>query len=263
MMNTTQWKGVNSGPGASPNIWADCPWTLIDQDPNVGFKIYDNFLTIGKTPPTTEGNFGRYKGFTSSGGIIGPSGEYGGGIRIYDATDNEAASLGTSNFPFKIGRGMGKFWFEASVKVSAITDTTQNLFIGLFEDAALSATVPFGATGVITDNNYVGFQRLEADGDKLDIVYRANGVTAVTVLADAVTLVADTYVKIGMVFDPSTNVLTFFADGVPVATKTIPSSAGDDFPNDVQLGLVFAAMNAATATVIPTMRWWRAAQLHV
>jgi hypothetical protein len=136
----------------------------------------------------------------------------------------------------------------------------------------LTATVPIAAAGTLSDNNFAGFHRLEGDGDQIDLVSKADGVTQVTVDDDALptadVLVADTYIKLGMVFDPldinGKNNLVFFANNLRLATDyTMASGSGTDFPNDVGMGLAFAVLNATGTTPgTSTIDWWRAAQLY-
>jgi hypothetical protein len=268
----------NTDSNFSNAIWADCPFFAIQDGELPGAVFYDNFLSFPKTPATTEGNWGQYAQFSSTGGTITAGTGLGGEAVLASDGDDEGASIRTLATPFKIIRTGKKFWFEARVKASTITDTKNGFFLGLMENAALTAIVPIAADGTIADQNLVGFHRLEGDGDAVDTIYKANGVTQVTVGADAVTLVADTYVKLGMVFEPEVDPmihdpslsnaakwnLTFYKNGVRLADKKqIPSAAGTDFPNDVGLGLVFAVLNATGTTPgSNTIDWWRAAQLY-
>ena len=251
--------------GPSPKIWGDCPIGAMLENPNLGIFFRDDFLTCPKTPPTTEGNFGIYKAFTDTGGTIADGAEFGGSWVLGSDGDNEGASIHTGATAFKISTANGKFWFEARVKSSTIADTKHGFFVGLMDSTALTAIVPITAAGAIADVNIVGFHRLEGDGDMLDTIYKADGVTQVTVKADEVTLVADTYKKVGMVYDPGTNLLTFYDDGVPsTTTYTMVAAAGTDFPNDLTLGLVFAVLNATGSTPgTAEMDWWQCAQLAV
>lgn len=204
--------------------------------------------------------------FGSGGAPVATLDEIGGGTTISSDGDNEGASIGMMGKPFQISRSYKKLCFEARVKTSTITDTKHGLFLGLIDAAALSATVPIAAAGTLADENFVGFHRLEGDGDAFDTVYKANGVTQVTVGADAVTVVADTWLKLGFVYEPSDSngvyYLTFYKNGIPLADKKqIPSAAGTDFPNDVRLGFVFALLNATASTPgTSTIQWARIAQ---
>lgn len=261
----------------SPNIWHDCPWVAIREGTVAGVAFEDDFASFPKTPATTEGNWGQYAQFSSTGGTITAGTGQGGEAVFASDDDNEGASIRTLSTPFKIIRTAKKFWFEARVKVSTIADTKFGMFLGLMQNVALTATVPIAADGTLADTNLVGFHRLEGDGDYVDTVYKADGVTAVTVGTDAKVLVADTYVKLGMVFEPAADplihdpaqtgvnkyVLSFYADNLKLADhKQIPSAAGTDFPNDVSMGLVFAVLNAAGSSPgNATIDGWRAAQL--
>lgn len=252
----------------SAGIWHDCPLDAIRTGEVPGSVFEFLFDTLNKTPPTTEGNFGDFSAFTDTGGFIDPGST--GGWKLGSDGDNEGASIRSRVCPFKIIRTGKKLWFEARVKASTIADTKNNFFVGLIEDTAFSATVPITAAGAIADKNCVGFFRPETartvagtGGAILNTVYKCDGVTAVTVGSDAVTIAADTMVKLGMVFEPGIDStvadvsrtglgvynLTFYANGLPLANrKQIPSAAGTDFPNDVQLGFFFAVLNATGTT---------------
>lgn len=271
-MQKIQYKGglstENSSAYPSKEIWGDCPVGDILLDPTVGYHFYDDFLsfpTITTPTITTQAAWANgYKAFGSSGGTITmpTAASLVGGVVLTETDDNEGVGLATIQLPYKIIQGGGKLWFEARFKTNVIDNTKHGLVCGLWGSQTLSATVPIAADGTLADLNFVGFHRLEGDGDMLDTVYKADGVTQVTVQADAITLVADTFVKVGMVFDPTTGVLTFYKNGVALSTtKSIPTAAGTDFPNDVQLGLCFAQLCASSDDAISTLSWWRCAQL--
>lgn len=206
------------------------------------------------------------KVFGSTGAPVATLDEIGGGTTISSDGDNEGASIGMMGRPFQISRSYKKLCFEARVKTSTIADTKHGFFLGLIDSSALSSTVPIAAAGTLADENFVGFHRLEGDGDYVDTVYKADTVTQVTVGSDAAVLVADTWIKLGFVYEPSDSngvfYMTFYKNGVPLADKKqIPSAAGTDFPNDVRLGFVFAVLNATASTPgTSTIQWARIAQ---
>ncbi len=262
----------------SRGVWHDCPYFAIRDGELAGSVLEYDALTSPITVPTTEGAFGEWTAFSSTGGFINAGTGQGGELVFGSDGDNEGASIRSRNTPFKLIRSAKAFWFEARVKASAVDNTKNGFFLGLTENTAFSATVPIAADGTLADINFVGFHKLEADGDQIDAVYKANGVTQVTVLADALptALVADTYVKLGMRYtvlndgsiqDPNNlggtkYVLSFLVNGIRVATKQIPSAAGTDFPNDVGLGVAFAVLNATASTPGDnTIDWIHAAQL--
>lgn len=268
----------------SPGIWHNCPLDAIRNGEKPGIVFEFNFDTLPQTVPTTEGAYGLFAAFSSTGGAIDVAANGNGWVFSSDG-DNEGASIRGRACPFKIIRSAYNLWYEAVVSTSTITDTKHNILCGLMQDVALTATMPITAAGALADTNFVGFQRPETarstagtGGAIMNTLYKADGVTAVTVQSDAVTISAvDTDVKLGMVFDPDvacdvadvTNngsnkyLLSFFQDGIRCATtKQIPSAAGTDFPNDIQLGIVFAVLNATGTTPgNSTLRRLRVAQL--
>lgn len=270
-MNTQQYKGsqgaglLDTSRGPSQSLWADCPLLEIISGAVDGVILFDDFQNGPRVPAGAEAAAGQYRGFASTGGLVADGGEIGGTLDLSSDGDDEGASFRTSCAPFQIKRNLGKLWFEARVKTSTIADTKHGIFVGLMADNALTATVPLTAAGAIADVNIVGFHRLEGDGDYFDTVYKADGVTQVTVGADAAVIVADTWVKLGMVFDPSNNVLSFYRNGVKLANSyTVVAAAGTDFPNDVRMGFVMAVLNATGTTPGSSeIDWVRVCQLLV
>lgn len=262
----------------SRGVWHDCPWGDITEGVIPGVVFWDDFVSMPKTPGTTEGNWGSYTQFSSTGGTITAGTGQGGEAIFAVDDDDEAISIRTLATPFLISRSSKKFWFETRVKLSTIQNTTFEFFVGMMENAALSATVPIASTaGALANQNLVGFYRTESDGDAINTTYRANGVAQVTVGTGEVVPEADTYMKLGMVFEPnvdatiqdptlSTNnkyILSFYLNGIRLSSyKQIPSSSGTDFPNDVGLGFVLAVRNAAGSSPgNATIDWVRIAQL--
>ena len=180
-----------------------------------------------------------------------------GGVKIYSDGDNEGASIRHQFAPFKLARSRKAFGFEVVLSTDTIADTKHGFFAGLIEDVAATAIIPLTALGALADKNLVGFHRLEGDGDYVNCVYKANGVAAVTVKEDAHVLVADTDIRLGMRYSPAEDFnksgrywLRFFANGrlIASAEKQIPSTDGDDFPNDIGLGIILSVLNATATT---------------
>lgn len=253
----------------SNNIWAGCPIKELESGEFNGVYFRDDFnkIPVLVTPTiTTQANYGGgWKAFGSSGGtLVSGGGAEGGTIVGTETDDNEGFSFATISLPFKIIRTYGNFWFEARLKVGTITDNDSGFFVGLVEQQTLSATVPIAAAGTLADANFVGFHRLEGDGDQMDTVYKANGVTQVSAADQLGTaLVADTYTKIGMKYSSVDYSFKFYQNNLELATTyTIPSAAGTDFPNDVFMGIVFALLCGSANDSILTVDWVQAAQCY-
>lgn len=255
--------------GPSASIWKACPIDRIDSNPGVGIYLFDDFTTFPHiTTPTitTEAAIGGklgYKAFGSSGGTLLSGGSEFGDVVLTETTDNEGVGLATIATPFKIIRGGNSFCFEARIKCGTITDNDGGIFLGMIDSCTLSATVPIAAAGTLADENFVGFHRLEADGDQFDTVYKADGQTQVTAQEDVLStaMAVSTYLKLGMYFNSTNHEFSWWVNGVKLATTyTLVTTAGNPFPNDVTLGLVLAQLGGSAAgDVVTTMDWWGAA----
>ncbi len=271
----------------SDSLWADCPLAQLRNGDVPGTLFEDDFASFNITPATTEGNWAAGRGyaqFSDTGGTITAGTGTGGEAIFASDGDNEGASIRTLATPFKISRSNLGFWFECRIKSSVITDTRHNIFVGLMTNNALTAISPITATGTLADVGLVGFHRPESalgaagtGGATINFEYKASGIAAVSQQKDIGTLVADTYIKLGLRFVPTVDpynygavgdgygkyLLYAYVNGVAQTTpKQIPSAAGTDFPNNVALGLVFAVLNAtASSPGNSTIDWWRAAQL--
>lgn len=250
---------ADTGREPSANIWKNMPTGLMT-DPSKGQYIFkDVFPTVANNIAAAwyGSDLQVYTGATA-GSDITDAATLGGAVKLESTTDDQGCAIRTPA-QFQIDIGQGRLWFEARIKQVNITDSKFNMFCGLVETGAVAATLPLTTSDAVSDNNLVGFQRVFVDGDALDTTYKADSVTQVTVGTDAITTVADTYVKVGMYFDGS--VLYFYKDGVRLAdSKTIPTADGTDFPNDVRLGFVFAVMMGHGDTGSATIDWFRVAQ---
>ncbi len=262
---------ANTNRARSANIWSDCKWSLIQNGTRNGVAIFDDFTeTALLASPTLTSQIdyaNGWKAFASAGGTIAPSGLQGGGIVMTETDDNQATHIATVALPFLISRDYGKFWFECRLKTNTITDLDRGFFVGLVEQQTLSAIIPIVAAGTMADANFVGFHATEADSDQIAAVYKANGQTQVTaddILTTALgtsALVADTYIKLGMKYNPTDYSFRFYVNNVEISTSyTMPTAAGTSFPNDVPMGICIAHLCGASNDAILNVNWVRAAQ---
>lgn len=273
-MNPVQIQLGTSDNGYAPSatIWKDIKITDLQRqgNGNNGFFQRINFANF-RTSTNVNAAEAYWCGdgiklFGSDGAAVAALDSQGGGITCSSDGDNEGLGIATMVAPFQISRSHKKLAFEARIKTSTIADTKHGFFLGLSAIPTLSATVPIAAAGTLADINFVGFHRLEGDGDYVDTVYKADGVTQVTVQSDAQVLVADTWIKLGFRYEPvgpaGNYYLRFFANGLPLSTAyQVASAAGTDFPNDVRLGFVFALLNATGTTPgTSSIQWAQIAQ---
>lgn len=262
----------------SQNVWKygeGCPSNdELQNGPRTGIMIYDDFTNGGVvTSPSTEAALVGipYSGFGSSGGTITHADATGGALVLTEATDNEGNAIKAESHPFKISSLLGDLYFEARVKVSLVTDDLINMFVGLMDTTALSVNVPLSSANppVLTGCNFVGFFLKEADAGAITSSYIADGVTPVTVQTGLATLVADTYIKLGMVFQRNYRGLgsariAWFVNGTEQSTtKIVPNDTGTDFPADVRLSPVFGQHLGGSQSTLSTIDWWKCVQLDV
>ena len=269
---------AHTGRSPSPNIWSDCPWQAFQDDPGLGITEWDDFISGGLiTAPTTHAALVgiNWSGFSSSASQISygnptySTAQDAGTIVLAETTTRESTSIRKDTVPFRISANFGKLWYEIRMKISTVATNEMAFFVGLLGADNLTVDIPIVAAGADThltaSKNMVGFHKPVGDTTTFDGIYRADGVAQVTSNDGLGTLAADTYIKLGMVFNPSDNKLSWFVNGVRATTqKTVPDNTGTDFPADVMLGLV-AGMSVGTAASDNTLTidWVRCAQAFV
>lgn len=272
MGNAVQYVGrtADTSRGLSAGVWADCPLNEIRNGTYNGIVIDDDFLISGAITAVTSDStlVGLpYFGFNSSGGTHTQPDVTGGVLALTEATANEGNFIRSYVYPFQISQQLGDLWFEARVKVSSITNL--GMIVGLWDAVANTVDIPLSAADppiMATTGNFVGF-RMPEGAAAVDTIYKADGVAVVagqTVNTACTTLVADTYVKLGMKFQKRTGLIDWYVNGVKCAnSKAVPNNTGTDFPADVRLGLLFGQKLVATAAGVVTIDRWTCAQLFV
>ena len=244
--------GTASGRGPSPAIWADCPVLNYELNPEIGMHYFDDFLdgvtvaanqsAAGSAALGTTGNFVAFTGATGASVISTLVTNYQGEVKLASTTINESMTLAYPKgahtqgiFELKPGK---RFWFEARVSFVNTDNSKFGAFIGFAEQALVADdTIHANTTPwALEDKYYVGFERLNADGDMLDTMFNNSDAGHITVGTDAVTIVAGAMKKIGMYCD-GTNVY-FYADGVRLADST--TLATTSFPVSQEMAFYFS-----------------------
>lgn len=245
--------------GLSGNVWRDCPIAEIQQDPSAGFFLFDDFRNFGPTTAVAA-NVGRYAGlggafksWEDTGGSIGPvAAESTGVIRLATSTtDNDSMALVTNNdisglFTFNTPANSGnKFWLEARLRLNQIV--TGNFCFGMIQVGTAADNGQFTDAGAFADKSFAGFCIKEAASATLDATHRLTGSAETTFSAGVKTIVATTYYKLGLRFDPATG-LEYYVDNVKKLNSSSvgyisPSSAL--FPAATSMLPVFAIKNSS------------------
>ena len=253
---------LRTGNGPSAIIWADCPVLEMILDPGRGDHVYDNFalsnIENGDGYQGLGDNAPVYVVDTLEGRLSVTSG----------GTDNDQSMLATTVDLGHISDGAGegaKLWFEARVKVSSIAD--MGLFVGLAAEA--DAAVDFlddNSADLVSTADCIGFHVLTASPTAVGTVYQKGGQTKQPVETGVHTLVADTYVKIGFVYDPdeaeASKRIRFYVNGAETATAVSATNiAAATFPDSVNMGLMLTTKTGEGVTKSLIVDWWRFAQV--
>jgi hypothetical protein len=279
----------------SDSIWGTCPLESIKdgQTPGDvleyefdGFKLFSNVNAAEAYAADKFNVFGSNNAAITDGDIVG------GGVTLNPNASDNGLSIIQATTSWQISQTTARFWFECRIQTSTIADTQHDIFVGLIDSTAATAISPITATGTLANVNLVGFQRPETartvagtGGAIMNTVYKASGVTAVTVQNDAVALQAATWTKLGMYFQPLVNpfnlntassgvpatandgfgkyLLSFYQDGKILGTqKQIPSALGTDFPNNNRFRFCIATVGATATTGTTSIDRVRIAQVY-
>lgn len=250
---------IPGGRGLSPAIWTPVAKSMLDGTGNPPlYDFWDDFTDLAEVSAT--GQAGRWYAFIDTTGTwtaygTSTTGDCGGVGKLTITADTDKAGILT---PLKSGGGIrinkSPFAstanttvtptqapivaFECRFKLAAITANVQSLFIGLGEEG-LATTNGLITTGeALADKDLVGFSMLD-QGSALEFSYKKSGTTAVST-SGLKTMVADTWTKVGFIYNPDFNglySLKVYVDGTQVVAGSVLRSIIDN------------ALNAAGSTV--------------
>lgn len=237
--------GGTLGVGLSENLWRDCPWEDIKDNPGLGITYFDDFVS-DHNPTTAEG----WVITATTTGTLGLVAAEGGELKA-DSAGSTTADDGVEAqlLNCRVLPAAGKtIWFEARVKMN---DATDQYFIGL---AATDTTLM--ASGVIDDVvDKCGFFHHAASTDN-----KISSITARTSADDATADVADntdaTYMTVGFRITGLTSV-EFYVNGVLVET----GSTAANIPNAAMCLSLVSKIEGTGADAELSVDWVRIAQL--
>lgn len=197
------------------------------------------------------------------------AGELGVALMTGADADNDELYLTNSvaGCAFKIDDACRKLAFECRIKKSALTDAGLTFFAGFASlGAAVAGTLVADAGTLIASKSFMGFSQDDADGDAVKAVVQKANQTQQTPLSANIALVADTWIRLGLVYDPQTpgNCLRFYANGVEQALSTKYTRAGiiaATFPDDVCVNPLIGFLHEGAAHEKAELDWVIAGQL--
>lgn len=240
--------GLPDTTGPSPEIWADCPAVPFLKDPSLGYHFLETFIdkvivvdtsitgwVFGGTNPDIDWGTGSHDVLLETSGADNDS---------HFICQRPVVTPGLNNNK--------KFWLEGRVKFP-VADSGS--FFGLMEAAGCTAEAIADNCATIIDEDYIGFRIVAGDTDGLDVEVNQGGGTGPTVVKDvAHTVVADTYVNLGITFDGK-DTFTYYVNGVSVGTST-----ADSLDNNVMahaLAVLFAGKSGTAAAGAWGVDWIR------
>lgn len=271
--------------GMSPKLWGRLSSAITQRSPDGASRLIlegDSFTNVIAQNSSTEIVTGQqvYHGYIdTSNTFTGVTGVNGGAIELNtDATDNDeiwmstgAATTGPTLGAISDAAGSAFMTaFEIRCKKSSVADNVTAMFAGLAEEGLAAADTKVDNTGVLADKDLIGFDNVHADGDAVNFVYRLAGQNLVTKISAVATLTADTFVKLGFIYDPfaqASERITVYVDNSPsttfVTASDISTSTGDAFPDGENLAFLAGHKNGAATAGILTIDWWAYAQIAV
>jgi len=180
--------------------------------------------------------------------------------------DNDEGVLqagGSTGVQVKISDTAGEDFMvvmEARMKKASIADNALAFFLGLAEEGLTAAEALVDDTGAVPDKDLIGFSCQHDNGELVDTVYRKSGGALQTVGTSVDTLVADTWVKLGLVYNPrarSADRIKFYVNGKEQGDKVTGTNiAAATFPDGEELSLLLATKVGAAAESKFQMDWW-------
>ncbi len=265
--NTEAWLG------SSAAIWGDCPIDSIRNGSMGGIIFEDDFVSCPSLSAGAGDTLGPYLAYGDTGVTIKAQAGVPGGVAEVagnDADNDESVlSGGSPAFVVSDGDDARKLWGEVRVKKASIANNACALFVGLAWDhgdgvsvaKTLCLTDDDGALGAFS---FLGFHVGQADGDAVDFVYKAEGQNAVVKIAGVHVPAADTWVKLGFIYDPAAEndkKIRIFVNNVEQTTYvTAADIAAATFPNAEPMAPVWAVKVGEAAESKAQLDWWRFVQ---
>lgn len=274
--------GQNST-GLSPRLWSRVTGTIMDGDGAARLVLAgDDFMSFHGLLTSTAGDYeGGYKSYEDANNTISQVADKKGGVikLAGHATDNNESWLqsgGSSGVLGAISDTAADSHLtacECRFQVSSVADDVAALFLGLAEEGLAAANTKADNTGVMADKDYIGFDTVHTNSGTagtnavMNFVYRKSGQTAQTPIAGLQTLEANTWYKMGFLFDPRAQAskrISVYLDNVEQPTYvTAANIAAATFPDGEELAFL-AGLKAGGATASNLLiDWWAFAQVII
>lgn len=283
-------RGQPASAGLSPRIWTKFVQGMSSPDGSPGFFAGDDFLVFGESVAAASNIacfvsvLGQYKAYIDTSSTLAQLATVtGGAIALTtEAADNEEVSIcqggaGTAAATSVLGAlnrdtNPQLTCFEARFKVNSVADDVAAIFVGLMEENGAVHNAKVDDTGAVIDNDYIGFSSLHTNSGTtgtnavLSAVYKKDGQTAQTSITTLQTMVADTWYKVGFVYDPATDPskrISWYVDNTEQSTYVTDTQMNAaTFPDGEEMGFTAAVKTGSAASAVLTLDWWAFGQLR-
>lgn len=202
--------GDNSRSGPSPGLWGNWKGHVAPDD---FITMFEDFKNLDQTLGQASGDMSAFGDTNTAAAALMPT-EVGGVVQLQTGgTDNEQVAVvsGDNTAGFVKIAADKSLWFEARIRPVQVAN--HNLFVGLAQEALAAGDLITDADA-LGDFDVLGWYTLHADEDVIEPVFNTTGGTAVVVKADAQTIVAATWYKLGFYFNGTT--IAFYINGVQI-----------------------------------------------
>lgn len=266
----TNHRGQNTS-GLSPRLWAKVYSSAMAPDGGDRLVLVaDDFcgVAVSDTMTRVASEIGYTSYIDTGGTITNLVDEIGGTVALTtDGTDEDEIWM-SSGALGKISDTAGDACltvFEARYKISSITNSVMSHFVGLAKPGLAAAETAVDATGVLkADSDFIGFRTL-LDGDAIDFIYQKGSAAIQTKIAGVHVPVADDFVKLGFIYDPTAPAskrIAVFVNNVEQNTYvTAANIAASTFPDGVILSMLAGFKNTTAVAAELAMDWWAYAQV--
>lgn len=235
--------------GWSNQLWDNCPWQAIRDNPGNGFTFFTDFIEGNAADWTTNHIAG-----TSA---VAQASAHGGHLTLSAgaATDTHGGNLalGAATSAFVTPSATTQIWMEFVMKQTLQTSTLGSGFWGLSTQA--TTAIPLTTTGALaTSISRIGFSTL--DSADLKFNYLRSGSTAYLSSAALDSCVTDEWMKLGFFYDGLSTIIPFI-NGLP--QTTIATTATYLGPNAVMNFAFSIVSGGGTGTPTTTLDWVRLA----
>lgn len=279
-------QGKSGGRGLSPRLWSRVHGQMVSPDGfSNAFLTMDDFtnfsgiapgatITLPSATVASPTGYGLYIDGTSTQGSILPLATEDGGVAriLTGATDNHetwlsamggAGALGGLFASISGSQAPRLTVFEARVRMSSVADDVGAYFVGLGQAGSATADHKVDNTGVLADRNFIGFNTVHTNGGTagtnalLNTQYRRSGQAQQSV-GSAVTIAANTWYKLGFVYDPlESDRVKFFINNVQQGTTLSAAAvAATLFPSNGRMTFVAGVKNGSAAAASLDIDWW-------